>query len=407
MNIDQLMYVYKRAYGQAFVDAAGAAPACHSGTNGSQMAKDEPWREALNNKHVLQAVSPNNPTCGYSVASDIEFERLLLRGAPVREYRKRGEEMTSTCHWGQRKLLLSEIEFMTMFPDHQTVVYAGAAPGTHIPYLSSLFPETKFVLIDPAPFTCHATENILTKQEMFTDDIAMSFANQDVLFISDIRAVDFRTATVIETEEQIAIDMNAQMRWHEIMNPIASILKFRLPWDKGTTEYLAGDIKLPVWGPQRTTEARLIVKRGAGMRTYDDLKYEQQMSSFNTHTRVAIYPHTKRISDVGDPLYCHCYDCVAEIRILEAYLKMRAMHVDASTIRDMASQIDNALTPRRRMDENFDREEHHTRICKQQYVRDTHGKSRPGYEVAAGKNATHSEWLQDTKKKRKKKLSRH
>ena len=33
-----------------------------------------------------------------------------------------------------------------------------------------------------------------------------------------------------ETEEQILGDMQAQERWHIIMNPIASFMKFRLPW---------------------------------------------------------------------------------------------------------------------------------------------------------------------------------
>ena len=57
-------------------------------------------------------------------------------------------------HWGQRKLLFSEIEFLTLYGHlAKTVVYAGAAPGTHINYLSKeLFPEHKWVLVDPAPF---------------------------------------------------------------------------------------------------------------------------------------------------------------------------------------------------------------------------------------------------------------
>jgi hypothetical protein len=34
------------------------------------------------------------------------------------------------------------------------LVYAGAAPGTHIPALAALFPGVHFVLVDPAPFKC-------------------------------------------------------------------------------------------------------------------------------------------------------------------------------------------------------------------------------------------------------------
>jgi hypothetical protein len=35
------------------------------------------------------------------------------------------------------------------------------------------------------------------------------------------------------------------------------MLKFRLPWDKGNSEYLNGKIYLPIWGPQTTTEVRM------------------------------------------------------------------------------------------------------------------------------------------------------
>ncbi len=58
-------------------------------------------------------------------------------------------------HWGQRKLLMSEIEFLTL---HATpgcvVVYAGAAPGLHCAFLSDMFPEVRqFILVDPSPFS--------------------------------------------------------------------------------------------------------------------------------------------------------------------------------------------------------------------------------------------------------------
>ena len=44
-------------------------------------------------------------------------------------------------HWGQRKLLLSEIEFLTLYAaPGDLVLYAGAAPGGHIPYLARPLP---------------------------------------------------------------------------------------------------------------------------------------------------------------------------------------------------------------------------------------------------------------------------
>ena len=64
------------------------------------------------------------------------------------------------------------------------------------------------------------------------------------------------------------------------MKPAASMLKFRLPWGDGVSEYLAGKIYLPVWGPQTTTETRLIVT-DIKEASYDNRKYEEQMFYFN------------------------------------------------------------------------------------------------------------------------------
>lgn len=51
------------------------------------------------------------------------------------------------CHNGQRKLLLTEIEFMSKSPEF--IIYAGSAPNEHMPILLYMFPKHKFLLVDP------------------------------------------------------------------------------------------------------------------------------------------------------------------------------------------------------------------------------------------------------------------
>ena len=51
------------------------------------------------------------------------------------------------CHHGQRKLLLTEIQFMTRSPN--LIIYAGSAPNEHMSILLDMFPDNKFLLIDP------------------------------------------------------------------------------------------------------------------------------------------------------------------------------------------------------------------------------------------------------------------
>ena len=105
------------------------------------------WKSLEYNPHAQQASHP---------ITNIPFARTLESDAPKKPYRRRADEEKTAIHWGQRKLLMSEIEFLlSTLPKSQqcVVVYAGAAPGTHVRILADMFPSHLFVLVDPAPFT--------------------------------------------------------------------------------------------------------------------------------------------------------------------------------------------------------------------------------------------------------------
>lgn len=145
-----------------------------------------------------------NKGAGYKAHTDIPFQRTLTDDFPRQQYRRRQNEQKTVIHWGQRKLLMSEIEFLTMYgkPGHP-VVYAGAAPGTHIKHLAQLFPELDFVLVDPAPFNLKETAQVTLRQELFTDAVAAEFTGRAPLFISDIRAADWQEMGEEENEKQV------------------------------------------------------------------------------------------------------------------------------------------------------------------------------------------------------------
>ena len=120
------------------------------------------------------------------------------------------------------------------------------------------------------------------------------------------------------------------------MRPHGCMLKFRLPWDRGSTRYVKGDIHLPVWGPQTTTETRLIV-HAKDLDTsidYDNAAYGERMFFFNTCSRVDFYQHDlPPVAGVD-----RCYDCAAEAHILTCYLTAIARH-DAVIFSDYAKGI--------------------------------------------------------------------
>ena len=259
-----------------------------------------------------------------------DLPRILSSDFPRQKYRRRKGEYKSTLHWGQRKLLMSEIEFLTKyttFEQNITCVYAGAAPGTHISFLSELFPNVSFVLIDPSDFSINETKNIKIRQEFMTELIAHEYSNLNILFISDVRSIDHRLANSLnDLEKGVNQDMTNQMTWHLIINPIAGMYKFRLPWNDNISEYLKGDICFPVWGPQNTTECRLIVNSNEKI-MYDHKLIEEQLCYFNNITRLCYYTHNNECTNNEShsnsnecKIYDHCYDCTSEIIIITNYL---------------------------------------------------------------------------------------
>jgi len=274
--------------------------------------------------------------------------RILKDDAPTEKYKSRKNEIKTVIHWGQRKLLMSEIEFLTLYsvPNH-IIIYAGAAPGTHIKCLTKLFPKNRFVLVDPSQFKIVETDKITIINDLFTDNLAYKlknkYQNEILLFISDIRSAIWQSMSTEEVEERVKEDMYAQERWVKIMNPFKSMLKFRLPYSINGIglekfEYLDGTVFLPVWGPQTTSETRLIVDKNPKMKIWNPVKYEDQMFYFNTKTRVMYYPHNIK----GEGLD-HCYDCRSEIFILEQYLTKYST-LNKKEIKNKISQLSKQIS---------------------------------------------------------------
>jgi hypothetical protein len=236
----------------------------------------------------------------------------------------------SKCHWGQKKLLLSEIQFFTRIcktlntkslKDY-AVVYIGSAGGHHLPILYNLFPDLIWLLYDPAPFSKevmkHPTKDksVFVYNMYFTDDtlehVRKNCQGRKILFISDIR---------VETkEEDIIKDMRNQAFWGTELNSPFMLHKFRLPYEELETIpksnlqfklndklfinpnlkitknknmlYLKGDIYLQIFPPPYSGELRLFVEQKDGkyeFAEYDYLDIENRLVYFNSYIRPYFY----------------------------------------------------------------------------------------------------------------------
>lgn len=194
-------------------------------------------------------------------------------------------------HLGQIKLLYSEILFLTKCSKpNNKVLYVGSAEGYHIAFLADMFPELHFDLWDPGKFSVEPRKNITIYNKFFTDDIALKYKKQghNILFMSDMRTLEigkFKNEEDIHKADEIIItDMNNQMKWVQMIKPIYAYLKFRLPYEKPTMEYLNGTIYLQPYSPF-STESRLLTNNYDNLVTYDAVENDEKMAYFNTFIR--------------------------------------------------------------------------------------------------------------------------
>ncbi len=285
-------------------------------------------------------------------------DTILHENSPREKYRSRGtvNDFGTCIHFGQRKLMLSEVQFLHEYYDVNEidgipiVIYVGAASGLHISLLSKWFPQFIFHLYDPQPFVIKETSKIKIFNTLFTDEIAQKYTNLSnrIFFISDIRTADWRknhkNASEITsdkekawylgcktTEDDVWNDMQLQQKWVMMINPLHCLLKFRLPWpQKNQTnfnvEYLKGAIYYQPYSPHTSTETRLKpIKNQNGIyevTTYDIRKYEEQLFYHNIYTR----EHKKYNHDFISSELKTDYDSNLEVFIL------RFLHADVTNL---------------------------------------------------------------------------
>ena len=281
--------------------------------------------------------------------------REINDSVPLRMYYEHFQRETRPVrkrfHNGQRKLFMAEFEFLSMCISNNTldctyhVIYAGSAPGNHIPLLVHFFPQVRFILYDPnihrlnnSQFNIPST-HFEIHQRRFDDTEAHGlrkrfdqYSNDQpphrVLFISDIRST--KPADPL-AENKILQDMSSQMAWHSIIRPYKSMLKFRPTYSTYCIEnrsslmsYLQGTRKNQIWAPLHSTECRLIVDQDAPIVQYDYVTHESQM--FYVNTVIRHVHHALPIQGI-DHIYRHAYDDVAEVSVILEYIAKFLPHV--------------------------------------------------------------------------------
>ena len=317
--------------------------------------------------------------------SDDNFFRVITDNFPKLPWSSK-KTSYGHCHWGQRKLLYSEIEFLLYVAQYQdlsecVVLYVGSAPGTHTNILIEMFPMLKWILYDPREFDIHqeyidnGIVEIHTGDDgFFTDEHVKTVLsnpickNKKILFISDIRFAP--------NEKQIFKENINQQRWLIQLNAYAYVMKLRILYDYkrefkydisdiqdkldlsdlkvpdsliGQFLYLDGIAVTQIYAPIYSGEGRLMGRIGDNgkykLKYYDYQKYEENMMYFNEVLRNKNYVYKEseqvkhHILGIGDS-----YDNVAEYYFLRGYLKMMGKKYELKNIIKLMYKINKKMS---------------------------------------------------------------
>jgi hypothetical protein len=229
----------------------------------------------------------------------------------------------TVVHWGQLKLFLIILFFLVkkVRTSDKTVhiIYPGAARGHTIILLCQMFPNTLWYLINPSPFHSIIYNHPMIKEiksEYFTDKTAEYYKDKfkntkdKILLVSDIRENT--------DNDSIIKDQECNARWHNIIKPDFSYFKFRCPYDNPKKyNYYDAKVYIQPYGPNGTTESRLIFEKELIPKVWDIEEYQGKFNYFNRVLRPSYY--NKSIIQDND-YFDHCYDCTHFSYLIRNYI---------------------------------------------------------------------------------------
>lgn len=278
----------------------------------------------------------------YTDKFTLPFDKVLnIDQHLCKEKYKPESNMTQNIHLGQRKLLLSEIQLLTRYytkyPKVDPVMlYIGSATGSHLIALHNMFPKVRFILYDYAKFDIKlkALPKVFEIHEgedgFFTTDkckaLKPRLSKESLILVSDIRQDGGSKWS--DFENGIKKDMELQKEWVQTLNPVMSLLKFRMVYNQGENyklPYIKGVIYYGIWAPPLSGETRLLIEKEDNYKIIDYVfnTYEEGMFFHNKYTRQYCFNNEYlEYTTMPDNPYCPCYDCIAELNVLDEYAQL-------------------------------------------------------------------------------------
>ena len=284
--------------------------------------------------------------------SEFSLNQLFLQDdSPQLPYHEKSGSLAWPLHWGQRKLLINLMYFVSKYAQSNSrvdVIYMGAAPGHNINILLDIFPNIHWHLFDEEPIVVREDPRTNIHQRYFLEQDVDTWNKKApesiVLLVSDIRNLGMKSAQSTSSQEQqirnywtkrqelpetsnsdklLIDDQQLQRTWVERIRPTAAMLKFRTPFVTGTEyEYLDGQVMFQPWVGPSSSETRLIIERPDGeykTRQYSVAVFSNQLFYHNQVSRergiTYINPITHQGEMIDEPEFINFWDETAELAI--------------------------------------------------------------------------------------------
>jgi Poly A polymerase regulatory subunit len=297
-------------------------------------------------------------------------------------------------HYGQRKLAMEEIDFLTRVSSSACVLYLGAAPGHKSAFVASLFPNVKFLMMDPCDFDIvpHANVTVSTHtgkepplqtklthitiwQRAMTCEVATLLAQawtQPFYVISDVRTAQYHDDPECS---DIVYNLAQTYNWMRILKPTLSILKFRHPfhnqsdiefrretnsilmqteiarakrdgldviadYNRDRVVFFDGELMLQPWVANTSAETRLITACTTLRDWGDHLTYEGKMFHYNTTIRKTQAFSTQPVEGM-----CRCHDCALEQQVWLRYIASHPGAVMSKLVAELSATCGRMHAP--------------------------------------------------------------
>jgi len=279
----------------------------------------------------------------------------------ISEEKEKGKGEEEIRSWSERKSLLNNIQFINYFWDPQKypnpkVLCLGCSPGINIKILSDLFPEITFYCYDPKPFSIEKTEKVIVYRKFFEEKDALfwSYQTGGIFLISNIKSVDGKLVSRKENEAAVRKDSLDQRSWIEIISPVSSLIKFRLPGTKIWREmmrenyigrfvppfpenlnllyYLDGYLFLQPWNKKDSNGTKMVVEGKGRNKIWDIEEQEEKMNYYN------------KIVRTSEQDYFFDFDSFLEFSILGDYIEKQERD-EFSDVKVLSQYISDSLKP--------------------------------------------------------------